>query len=168
MHPHTCFLPKTGHLHNHWLLHNQELPAAYRSHLRPSSLRSSHLLSTYERYTLLMRLLILVLSSYSMSHFACVCLPPSLHPCLPACARVRVCACQGVDWATGEALAFATLLIEGNHIRLSGQDVERGTFSHRHAVVHDQESDRTYTPLQHVLRNQMDGMFTISNRWEEI
>ena len=102
----------------------------------------------------------------------CACLPPSipacLPACLPACAFVRVCACQGVDWATGEALAFATLLIEGNHIRLSGQDVERGTFSHRHAVVHDQESDRTYTPLQHVLRNQMDGMFTISNRWEEI
>jgi 2-oxoglutarate dehydrogenase E1 component len=47
---------------------------------------------------------------------------------------------EGVDWATAEALAFATLLVEGNHVRLSGQDVERGTFSHRHAVVHDQVS----------------------------
>ena len=42
---------------------------------------------------------------------------------------------QGVDWATAEALAFGTLLAEGNHVRLSGQDVERGTFSHRHALV---------------------------------
>ena len=45
---------------------------------------------------------------------------------------------EGVDWATAEALAFGTLLSEGNHVRLSGQDVERGTFSHRHAVLHDQ------------------------------
>lgn len=45
---------------------------------------------------------------------------------------------QGVDWGTAEALAFGTLLLEGNHVRLTGQDVERGTFSHRHAVLHDQ------------------------------
>ncbi|GJP55325.1 hypothetical protein CLOM_g14297 [Closterium sp. NIES-68] len=70
---------------------------------------------------------------------------------------------EGVDWATAEALAFGTLLVEGNHVRLSGQDVERGTFSHRHAVVHDQESGRKFVPLNHVLRNQVDGMFTISN-----
>lgn len=45
---------------------------------------------------------------------------------------------KGIDWATAEALAFGTLLLEGNHVRLTGQDVERGTFSHRHAVMHDQ------------------------------
>lgn len=43
---------------------------------------------------------------------------------------------QGIDWATGEALAIGTLLLEGNKARLTGQDVERGTFSHRHALVH--------------------------------
>ena len=45
---------------------------------------------------------------------------------------------EGVDWAVGEALAFATLLVEGNHVRLSGHDVERGTFSRTHSVLHDQ------------------------------
>ena len=45
------------------------------------------------------------------------------------------------DWAIGEALAFGSLLMEGHHVRLSGQDVERGTFSHRHHVLHCQETD---------------------------
>lgn len=48
---------------------------------------------------------------------------------------------QGIDWATAEALAFGSLLAEGTHVRLSGQDVERGTFSHRHAVLHDQKNE---------------------------
>jgi 2-oxoglutarate dehydrogenase E1 component len=52
----------------------------------------------------------------------------------------------------------------GNHVRLSGQDVERGTFSHRHAVLHDQEVDRKYTPLQHVYPDEKPGQFTVSNR----
>lgn len=70
---------------------------------------------------------------------------------------------EGVDWAVGEALAFATLLVEGNHVRLSGQDVERGTFSHRHAVLHDQETGERYCPLDHVTMNQNEEMFTVSN-----
>ena len=45
---------------------------------------------------------------------------------------------EGIDWSMAEALAFASLLAEGNHVRLAGQDVERGTFSTRHAVVVDQ------------------------------
>jgi 2-oxoglutarate dehydrogenase E1 component len=54
---------------------------------------------------------------------------------------------EGIDWATAEALAFGTLLREGNHVRLSGQDVQRGTFSHRHAVLLDQKTGASYTPL---------------------
>lgn len=71
---------------------------------------------------------------------------------------------EGVDWAVAEALAFATLLVEGNHVRLSGQDVERGTFSHRHSVIHDQETGDRYCPLDHVMMNQNEEMFTVSNR----
>ena len=54
----------------------------------------------------------------------------------------------GIDWGHAEALAFASLLEEGIPIRLSGQDTERGTFSHRHAVLHDPRTGETYTPLQ--------------------
>ena len=46
------------------------------------------------------------------------------------------------DWAMGEAFAFGSLLESRVHVRLSGQDVERGTFSHRHHVIHDQQVDR--------------------------
>ncbi|KAE8682068.1 hypothetical protein F3Y22_tig00111276pilonHSYRG00189 [Hibiscus syriacus] len=70
---------------------------------------------------------------------------------------------EGLDWAMGEALAFATLVVEGNHVRLSGQDVERGTFSHRHSVIHDQETGEQYCPLDHVIINQNEEMFTVSN-----
>lgn len=70
---------------------------------------------------------------------------------------------EPVDWATAEALAFATLLCEGNHVRLSGQDVERGTFSHRHAVIHDQKTGEKYTPLEHVFEDQVQKQFTVSN-----
>lgn len=60
-----------------------------------------------------------------------------------------------IDWATGEALAFGSLLLEGTHVRLSGQDVERGTFSHRHHVIHCQENDgETFKPLDHLSEDQ--------------
>jgi 2-oxoglutarate dehydrogenase E1 component len=56
----------------------------------------------------------------------------------------------GFDWATCEALAFGSLASEGVFVRLSGQDVGRGTFSHRHAVLVDQETEKTYVPLNNV------------------
>ncbi len=59
----------------------------------------------------------------------------------------------GLDWATGEALAFATLQLEGIKIRLSGQDCERGTFSQRHSVLYDQESEDRYIPLSNLGEN---------------
>ena len=68
---------------------------------------------------------------------------------------------KNIDWSTAESLAFGTLCMEGHHVRISGQDVERGTFSQRHAVYHDQETEGTYTPLQHLSKDQ--GQFVISN-----
>jgi 2-oxoglutarate dehydrogenase E1 component len=59
-----------------------------------------------------------------------------------------------VDWAFGEALAFGTLLLEGTPVRLSGQDCQRGTFSQRHAVLHDADTLETYTPLVHIREGQ--------------
>jgi len=55
-----------------------------------------------------------------------------------------------VDWGFAEALAFGSLLVEGTPVRLSGQDTERGTFSHRHAVLADSETGETYTPLKNL------------------
>lgn len=53
-----------------------------------------------------------------------------------------------IDWGLGEYLGFATILADGTPIRLTGQDTERGTFAHRHAVLHDRETNKTFTPLQ--------------------
>ncbi|WP_062226549.1 2-oxoglutarate dehydrogenase E1 component [Aureimonas frigidaquae] len=61
---------------------------------------------------------------------------------------------EGIDWATGEALAFATLLADGHPVRLSGQDSERGTFSQRHSVLYDQENENRYIPLQNIAKGQ--------------
>ncbi|HVY41835.1 MAG TPA: 2-oxoglutarate dehydrogenase E1 component [Hyphomicrobiaceae bacterium] len=61
---------------------------------------------------------------------------------------------HGIDWSMAEHLALATLLKEGFPVRLSGQDSERGTFSQRHSVLIDQETERRYTPLKHVAPDQ--------------
>jgi 2-oxoglutarate dehydrogenase E1 component len=56
----------------------------------------------------------------------------------------------GIDWAQAEGLAFGSLLVGGAPVRLTGQDTERGTFSHRHLVLHDYETGETYTPIEHL------------------
>jgi 2-oxoglutarate dehydrogenase E1 component len=56
----------------------------------------------------------------------------------------------GIDWGHAEALAFASILADGTPVRLTGQDSERGTFSHRHAILHDQRDGFSYIPLQHL------------------
>jgi 2-oxoglutarate dehydrogenase E1 component len=61
---------------------------------------------------------------------------------------------EGFDWATAEALAFGTLLVEGTRVRFSGQDSARGTFSQRHAVLVDQETEERFVPLNHLRRDQ--------------
>ncbi|MGF1594224.1 MAG: 2-oxoglutarate dehydrogenase E1 component [Kiloniellaceae bacterium] len=61
---------------------------------------------------------------------------------------------KDIDWATAEALAFGTLLIEGHPVRLSGQDSNRGTFSQRHAALVDQQTEETYKPLAHLRDDQ--------------
>jgi 2-oxoglutarate dehydrogenase E1 component len=74
-----------------------------------------------------------------------------LHPKLQRQLQLRREMAEGrraLDWAAGEALAFATLLSEGTHVRLSGQDSQRGTYSHRHAVLHDAVDGSTHVPLR--------------------
>jgi 2-oxoglutarate dehydrogenase E1 component len=83
---------------------------------------------------------------------------------------------DGIDWGTAEALAIGSLLLEGNHVRLTGQDVERGTFSHRHAVVVDQSTGEKYVSLNHIQKHaspqvavtkskapEMQGEFIVRN-----
>jgi len=61
---------------------------------------------------------------------------------------------EGIDWATAEALAIGSLCAEGTHVRMSGQDSGRGTFSHRHAILVDQETEERYVPINHVIAGQ--------------
>jgi 2-oxoglutarate dehydrogenase E1 component len=68
---------------------------------------------------------------------------------------------EGMDWATGEALAFCSLLLDGHRVRLSGQDTERGTFSQRHSVLFDQESEARYTSFNHIRERQ--GRYEVLN-----
>ncbi|RKO99059.1 hypothetical protein CXG81DRAFT_28146 [Caulochytrium protostelioides] len=63
-----------------------------------------------------------------------------------------------IDWATAEALAFGSLLLDGYHVRISGQDVGRGTFSQRHVMLVDQETERTLIPLNHLTRDHPPAM----------
>ena len=58
------------------------------------------------------------------------------------------------DWGAGEALAFGSLLLEGTPVRLSGQDCQRGTFTHRHAVFNDHENGSQYVPLNQLGQDQ--------------
>jgi 2-oxoglutarate dehydrogenase E1 component len=68
---------------------------------------------------------------------------------------------QDIDWAMGEALAFGTLVDEGARVRLSGQDCERGTFSQRHSVLIDQETEARYVPLNNISETQ--GRYEVIN-----
>lgn len=70
---------------------------------------------------------------------------------------------KDIDWATGEALAYASLLDENRSLRLCGEDCERGTFSHRHSVVHDQVNFDKYTPLRSVIKNESKVKLEIVN-----
>ncbi|MCC2590284.1 2-oxoglutarate dehydrogenase E1 component [Chryseobacterium sp. MFBS3-17] len=70
--------------------------------------------------------------------------------------RLKMIDANSLDWALGEWLAYATLLSEGNNIRISGEDVERGTFSHRHAIVKTEDTEEEYIPLRHISESRFD------------
>jgi len=83
----------------------------------------------------------------------------TLHPKIARVLETRAAMAQGkqpLDWAAAEALAYATILTEGYSVRLTGQDTERGTFSHRHAVLHDVKTGATYYPFQNLSPVQAD------------
>lgn len=61
---------------------------------------------------------------------------------------------QKIDWATAELLAYGSLLVQGNLVRMSGQDVQRGTFSHRHAILRDENTNKGYNRLNHFQEKQ--------------
>jgi 2-oxoglutarate dehydrogenase E1 component len=88
----------------------------------------------------------------------------NLHPRVLAIMRAREKMVNGdlaLDWGCAENLAYASLVQEGYPIRLTGQDSGRGTFFHRHAVLHDQSTGRLYVPLQHLASNQ--PKFTVTD-----
>jgi len=76
---------------------------------------------------------------------------PKIQPLLRA-RHDRLASGEWFDWGTGETLAYATLLAEGSPVRISGQDVQRGTFSHRHAVLRDATTGEAFTPLSRVVQ----------------
>ncbi|MBM3520190.1 MAG: 2-oxoglutarate dehydrogenase E1 component, partial [Alphaproteobacteria bacterium] len=73
----------------------------------------------------------------------------------------------GIDWAMAEQLAFASLVSDGFPVRLSGQDVQRGTFSQRHAVLVDQENEKRYTPVNHLVKDQKIKLEAINSMLSE-
>jgi 2-oxoglutarate dehydrogenase E1 component len=73
---------------------------------------------------------------------------------------------EGIDWSTGEALAFCSLLLDGHPVRLAGQDSERGTFSQRHSVLIDQDNENRYIPFNH-LREQQERYEVINSMLSE-
>ncbi|CAF4194130.1 unnamed protein product [Rotaria socialis] len=76
--------------------------------------------------------------------------------------RNKLIQAREVDWALAESMAIGSVLLDGHHVRLSGQDVERGTFSHRHHVLHDQEKDLVFhVPMNYLSPTQ--GHYTICN-----
>jgi 2-oxoglutarate dehydrogenase E1 component len=74
---------------------------------------------------------------------------------------------RGIDWSLAEQLAFGSLLLEGFPVRLSGQDVQRGTFSQRHAILIDQDTDKHFTPLNHLVKNQAVKLSAINSMLSE-
>jgi 2-oxoglutarate dehydrogenase E1 component len=93
-----------------------------------------------------------------------------LHPRVQAVMQARERMLSGdlaLDWGAAENLAYATLISDGYSVRLTGQDSGRGTFFHRHAVLHDQATGRCYAPLQHLATNQPTFRVTDSVLSEE-
>src|ERR1700674_1857890 len=87
-----------------------------------------------------------------------------LHPRVLAIMQARERMVSGdlaLDWGAAETLAYASIVQEGYPVRLTGQDSGRGTFFHRHAVLHDQATGRSYVPLQHIATNQ--PKFTVTD-----
>ena len=66
----------------------------------------------------------------------------------------------GLDWSTAEALAFGSLMMQGYNVRISGQDVGRGTFSQRHAMLVDNEHEQVHIPLNHMAPEQVNHKIT--------
>jgi 2-oxoglutarate dehydrogenase E1 component len=87
----------------------------------------------------------------------------TVHPKLAKQLERRVTALDegGIDWGQAESLAYASLVVEGIPVRQTGQDTERGTFSHRHVVLHDAKTGETYAPIQHL--EQASASFEIYN-----
>uniref|UniRef100_A0A7M5XIJ9 Transketolase-like pyrimidine-binding domain-containing protein n=1 Tax=Clytia hemisphaerica TaxID=252671 RepID=A0A7M5XIJ9_9CNID len=74
---------------------------------------------------------------------------------------------ENIDWATAEALAIGSLLMQGHHVRISGQDVGRGTFSHRHSMLVDQKNNELYIPLNHMSKQQSGCLEVVNSLLSE-